>query len=91
MSNNLNEIVKNAYNVKNEGLKHKRNDSLKSFNHANSNIKIGDEFYNIEVVTGINTKNQELFYNIVNINKKRSNSISYSANNAVTNKRNYFY
>jgi len=91
MTDNIDEIVQNAYGVKNEPLKHKRSDSLKSFNHANIDVEIGSKFYNVEVVTGINTKNKELFYDIVNIheNKNRNTSISYSAN-AVTNKRKCF-
>lgn len=66
MANNLDEIVQNASNVKNETARHK---NYKSYNRGYVGVKIGDNFYNIEVLTGINSKNKEMFYDIVNIKK----------------------
>lgn len=91
MVDNLDEIIQNAYGVENQELKHERNDDLKSFNHANIMVQIKNKLYNVEVVTGINSKNKELFYDIVNINenKKRSNSSRGSVKTDSDN-RNYF-
>jgi hypothetical protein len=91
MADNLDEIVQNAYDVKNQELKHPRADDLKSFNHATINVEVGNKNYNVEVVTGINAKNKELFYDIININenKNRSNSNRISPKGE-SDKRNCF-
>ncbi len=67
MVENLDEIVRNAYNVKNEDPKHERKDNLKSFNRGNIDVKIGNNDYTVEVVTAITANNNEIFYDIVAI------------------------
>lgn len=79
MANNIDEIVQNAYNVQNENLKHKRKDSFGSFNRSNIDVKIGNNDYTIDVVTGINKNNNEILYDIVNI-KKKTSPIRFSTN-----------
>lgn len=72
MANNVDEIVQNAYNIRNEDLRHSRNDNIGSFNRSNIDIRIGNRDYTIDVVTGITKNNKEIFYDIVNIKKKAS-------------------
>ncbi|MEG0486251.1 MAG: hypothetical protein RR576_12475, partial [Oscillospiraceae bacterium] len=67
MVDNLDEIVQNAYNVKNESPNHSRNDNLRSFNRGQISVRFGEKDYTVEVVTGINSKNNEMVYDIVNI------------------------
>lgn len=84
MANNLDEIVQNASNVKNETARHK---NYKSYNRGYIGVKIGNDFYNIEVLTGINSKNGEMFYDIVNIKKGLLSSSLTTENdsNPITN------
>ena len=67
MVNNLDEIVQNAYGVANEDPKHPRKDDLKSFNRGYIEVRVGGKDYLAEVVTGINSYNSEIFYDIVGI------------------------
>ena len=84
MANNLHEIVQNASNVKNELARHK---NYKSYNRGYIGVKIGNDFYNIEILTGINSKNNEMFYDIVNIKKGLLSSSLSTENdsNPITN------
>lgn len=93
MANNLDEVVQNAYNVQNENAKHQ---NYKSYNRGKIKVKIGEKFYNIDVLTGINNKNKELFYDIVNIEKEplssrlsSENIDSGSTNNIISSLKNY--
>ena len=93
MANNLDEVVQNAYNVQNENAKHQ---NYKSYNRGKIKVKIGEKFYNIDVLTGINSKNKELFYDIVNIEKEplssrlsSENIDSGSTNNIISSLKNY--
>ncbi|MEG0178185.1 MAG: hypothetical protein RR654_01405, partial [Oscillospiraceae bacterium] len=67
MVDNLDEIIQNAYNVENESPNHSRNDNLRSFNRGQISVRFGEKDYTIETVTGINSKNNEIVYDIVNI------------------------
>ena len=93
MTNNLDEIIQNAYNIQNENAKHQ---NYKSYNRGKIKVKIGEKFYNIDVLTGINSKNKELFYDIVNIEKEplssrlsSENIDSGSTNNIISSLKNY--
>lgn len=81
MVENLDEIVRNAYNVKNEEPKHSRRDNLRSFNRGNIDVRIGDNDYTVEVVTAITSNNNEIFYDIVGIKptKIKTSSIRRTA------------
>lgn len=70
MANNLDEIVQNAYSVKNEDPKHYPHKFFESFNRATIDVVFGTQGYEIKVVTGINTLNNEIVYDIVDIKKK---------------------
>ncbi len=64
MVDNLDEIIKNAYNTKNEDARH---NNFASFNRGYIDVRIGNKDYSIEVVTGISNANNEIFYDIVSI------------------------
>ncbi|MBQ7667966.1 MAG: hypothetical protein IJS47_01395 [Clostridia bacterium] len=81
MANNADEIVQNAYNVRNEDIKHLRKDDIVSFNRSNIDVKVGNQMYQVDVVTGITKNNNEIFYDIVNIKKKVLQNTT-SVNNA---------
>ena len=64
---NLDEIIQNAYDVKNEDPKHARKDRIRSFNRGHIDIRVGNNDYSVEVVTGIYPSTNEIVYDIVNI------------------------
>lgn len=91
MVDNLDEIVQNAYNTKNENARHK---NFASFNRGHIDVRIGNNDYSIEVVTGISNTNRETFYDIVNIQPTtiQKRSIPYrSENNRPKKKGNASY
>ncbi len=71
MISNLEEIINIANNVRNEGIKHKRKDNYKSFNRAEALIRVGGNGYVADVITAIKPSTKEVFYDIVNISRKK--------------------
>ena len=64
---NLDEIIEVADNIRNEDPKHPRKDKLQSFNRAEIRIRVGQNDYTAEVVTGIYPDTREIFYDIVKL------------------------
>ena len=75
MVNNLDEIVQNAKDVHNELPRHPRKDRFGSFNRGTVEIRIQDRAYTAQVVTAVDQKNGETFYDIVGIEPKRKGSL----------------
>ena len=80
MANNADEIVQNAYGIQNEDPKHPRKDNIGSFNRGTIDVRVGRNDYEVEVVTGITNRNNEIFYDIVGIKKKTSPIRTSTAN-----------
>lgn len=87
MAGNIDEIVQNAYNTRNEDARHK---NFPSFNRSEINVRIGNRDYAVEVVTGINFNNNEILYDIVGIRTtkikeaKTGNKVSVKNTNPLT-------
>lgn len=82
MTNNIDEIVQNSYDTRNESAKH---NNFPSFNRSYIDVRIGNNDYRIEVVTGISKANEEILYDIVNIQPtkiKDANSMGAISSNA---------
>lgn len=75
MANNIDEVVQNSYNGRNEDAVH---NNFPSFNRGFINVEIGGKDYSIEVVTGIYLSNNEVLYDIVNIEPTQINRRSPS-------------
>ena len=74
MVNNIDEIIRNSYGTQNENARH---NNFLSFNRSYIDVRIGNNDYSVEVVTGINKTNHEIMYDIVNIQQtqiKRRNT-----------------
>ena len=67
MAANLDEIIQAAENWERENPNHPRKDDIVGFNRANVRVRVGQNDYTAEIVTGVKPNTKEIFYNIVNL------------------------
>lgn len=79
MANNLDEIIQTTTGLINEEPKHLRNDRLRSFNRGQARIRVGENDYLADVITGIYSSNREVLYDIVNLKRIKINEANLSA------------
>ena len=87
MAANLDEIIQAAENWRREAPRHPRKDNLVEFNRAAVRIRVGENDYVAEIVTGIRRNQREIFYDIVGIKPTKirtSTAIQAGANGTLT-------
>ena len=67
MADDIQNIVRYAQDVRNEDLKHERSDKVMSFNRGETRVKIGEKWYEAEVLTAVYPDGQEALYDVENI------------------------
>ena len=68
------DTISQSTEYKNEPPEHPRNDNIVSFDRGNVNLKIGENEYSADVLIGVKKDGRKLFYDLSNINKKKTTS-----------------
>lgn len=68
------DTISQSTEYKNEPPEHPRNDNIVSFDRGNVNLKIGENEYSADVLIGVKKDGKKLFYDLSNINKKKTTS-----------------
>ena len=68
------DTISQSTEYKNEPPEHPRNDNIVSFDRGNVNLKIGKNEYSADVLIGVKKDGRKLFYDLSNINKKKTTS-----------------
>ena len=74
------DTISQSTEYKNEPPEHPRNDNIVSFDRGNVNLKIGENEYSADVLIGVKKDGRKLFYDLSNINKKKTTSSEQELN-----------